>query len=193
MKNSATKILLYSFLISIVFSSCSFEKRVYRPGYRIEWRKNKSFSDEASNQKQNESEEQEINTTPNLQSIPLVDSITVISREQEQKIPQEQLDQKQNESEERVNPKENVSVEHIKNNLQEMVPLEKVEIIKDVHGITDSGGPNKGLYMMLLALLLFGLGLLLFLYAGLFGLIMFIIFSIAAAIYFIVGLFMLIF
>lgn len=197
MKSINLKLFCSTLLLLFFISSCTFEKRVYRPGYRIEWRKNKSFSDEASNQKQNESEEREINTTPNLQSIPLVDSITVISREQEiiieQKIPQEQLDQKQNESEVRVNPKENESVEHIKNNLQEMVPLEKVEVIKEVQGISDSGGSNKGLYMILLALLLFGLGLIFFLYLGVFGLIMFIIFSIAAAIYFIVGLFMLIF
>lgn len=197
MKNSTAKIVLFLFLISMVLSSCTFEKRVYRPGYRIEWRKNKSFSDEVSQVKvkeqQQENLEQKKSIAYNLETFSDDDSLVVLGLEQEKEQVQERTYQHgQQKNNIQDNPVENEKINH-KENLQELVPSEKVEVIKDVQGIADSGGSNKGLYMILLALLLFGLGLIFFLYLGVFGLILFIIFSIAAAIYFIVGLFMLIF
>ena len=197
MKSINLKLFCSTLLLLFFISSCTFEKRVYRPGYRIEWRKNKSFSDEVSQVKvkeqQQENLEQKKSIAHNLETFSDADSLVVLSLEQEQQRSNQQEQQQQQQKNNSVDNPVEIKKINREENLQEMVPLEKVEVIKDVQGISDSGGSNKGLYMILLSLLLFGLGLIFFLYLGVFGLILFIIFSIAAAIYFIVGLFMLIF
>jgi hypothetical protein len=54
------KILWATFLIAFLFSNCSIDKRLYRPGFHIEWRNNKTaISDNSAieNPKQNSKEE----------------------------------------------------------------------------------------------------------------------------------------
>lgn len=66
--------------------------------------------------------------------------------------------------------------------------LIKQALKKAVTDNSHEGGFRKGLLMILLALLLFGLGYLFYTSLGVLGLIFYIIFGIAAAIYFIAGL-----
>lgn len=58
------KLCIYSFLIAVVFPSCTIEKRKFQPGYHFEWQGGlKSLS-----QKNNKEEKQETNPIAELQS-----------------------------------------------------------------------------------------------------------------------------
>lgn len=195
-------ILKWGFVVGFIvvsISSCTFEKRVYRSGYRIQKKhsigKNESFSEKSENHNKSE-----IDITENTNESVVIETNELFNNTSDSVI-------RPNTS---LASGSTITIENSKSSNTEItsnyISISENETLKTEHeqnlpesnlinnqGIQKSDrGVGYGIVMIVIALLLFGIGLLFNSVLGVFGLILFIIFAIAAAIYFLIGLFVLI-
>jgi hypothetical protein len=190
------------FLFIGIISSCTLEKRLYRSGYYIECRKNKgttspelAIPDYSTNEKTKKSTDSEITEIDlnNVVSSSEVEHYNIISSDRQ--------------AEKYVCPSEIKSIHNnfslIENGLgnkQEIITVSDIltkNVVKNIESTfqkkDDDTDRGKGIYMMLIALALFGLGYLFYSLLGTIGLVFFWIFGIGAGIFFLLGLLYVIF
>lgn len=185
------KLLCLCFSVSIIFCSCSIQKRVHRPGYAIEWNSGKRIGhtrketapgktplSRTAKQQQTENAAEEF--------IP-VGELTVLNPDKAGDPFTKPADVKITRQARQL-PLGNVKVTHSKPLL---VKHKHAEQYQPLHQTNDDK-IVKGLLFVLVALLLFGLGLIFALFLGLFGVVFLLIFSIAAVIFLVFGLLMMI-
>ncbi len=181
MRNFKT-LVLYTFIVLLLPVSCTIEKRVHRNGYHIEWKqKNHAVPSEESSEKTTSISENERNS---LNEISNEDDLSMV--------------RKQNSFTNEIEPTAEVSLQgEEKEKTLDINPVNgDVKPVVKTKSKDNSLNPynksdNKrktGIFMMLVALALLGLAYVFLLYLGVFGLILFWIFGIGAAVYFIIGL-----
>lgn len=181
-------LILISFAFSIIFNSCSIEKRVHRSGYHIEWRSKHSVS-----------------STPNpkvKEELPIVEN-KVFNKDKENHTSDRVEDSENSHTDIHLpviseNTNTTVTENHItidypsdiNKQIQTTSEIKSksnpVNVNESMKGLGDSG--KSGWFFIVAALLLFLLAWVFYVYLGIFGIILGLIFVIGAGIYFIVGL-----
>lgn len=181
--------LFITFLTVVLFiSSCSIEKRMHRPGYHIEWKKsyqdiNQEGTDKNPFVEEAQSSTPIVNQDFTIDPIENPDSYNLIQQNAGTEKPETEVEMNA-----AASSNENVSTT-IENGKESILKKSIIKAEKKGNPFQDSDNKRaKGIYMMLLALAFFALGYLFFTILGVFGLILFWIFGIAAAIYFVIGL-----
>ncbi|MDP2385829.1 MAG: hypothetical protein Q8M29_05630 [Bacteroidota bacterium] len=179
----------------IILSSCTSEKRIYRPGYSINWKKSRSTAKESKIININA---QGSDTFIAKQGEPASLPQTKVSETDFSKLNKKELTSPIGNSaftstgskSDRVNNR-HTSIKGFTTDHKTILdsPHKKVQpaIYAKSKGDSGSGGVVKGILMIVLGFVLLGLGYIFYTSLGVFGTILFLIFGIAAVIYFIAG------
>lgn len=185
--------VLLGLLLLFLSDSCTVEKRIHRRGYHIEWRnKNQSAGTVGENKKSSneirvenqlyrlessENELSEITGNNALENEITDNSEPILTSQTEGRFLDNAIQKEQNFASDAMihDQSEDKAGESVRSERQ------------------GSGGFKRGLYMLIMGLLLIGLGYLFYSLLGVFGLILFIIFGIGGGIMVIIGIIQMIF
>ncbi len=185
--------VLPSLLLLFLTDSCTVEKRIHRRGYHIEWRnKNQSTgtvgeSRGSSNEIRVETQSREVVSSANELS-EVLSSKAVKNEIIDNPVEMRTLNGETEILENAILKDQNFTADAIIYNQSEDKAADKAQSEKQ-----SSGGFKRGLYMLIMGLLLIGLGYLFYSLLGVFGLILFIIFGIGGGIMVIIGIVQMIF
>ncbi len=192
------QLILLGMAVSMILNSCSVEKRVYRPGFHIEWnqsKNNRNLPDESfketgqvAEQAQNASEISSENKMGS-QNNSAHDFKNTHSNEADKIIESSSSEKNVVVKNEPISnaPAHSFSETDVK------LSTQKNNSVKNEFNPTNEfGGGKSGWFMLIMGLILIGIGFLFQSFLGVFGLILFIIFGIGGAIYFIAGVIILI-
>lgn len=191
-------LLVIGMLFSMILNSCSIEKRIYRSGYHIEWKRFKhvqevqelSSTEKALNKEsetklvisRNDLVAQEINTESVSEIVPSDTELT-------------NSEKSVSNYETKMDRKDNSLVPSASESDREMgYSLSQKETFNStVHGALKGFSEGKsGVLMLIIGLVLLGLAWVFYTYLGIIGLIFAIIFGIGGAVYIIAGIIMMI-
>lgn len=192
--------LMKSFLVigivfSMILNSCSIEKRVHRSGYHIEWhhskqdKNNQDISDVKETEPAVENvnlskvkEENEINGSENSATTLLDTGIGSENRKMEISTSKPDL-LKNNEA---VSEAESKSASEVVSKSKSKSKNHSIQ--SEYNNMQGFGEGKSGIFLLIVGLIMLGLAWVFYAYLGIIGLIFAIIFSIAGAIYLIVGI-----
>lgn len=175
-------------ILVLLLGSCSIQKRVHRPGYAIEWnlckRTNNEHKQSTRNKKSiNKTEPQQAETP--AEEFVETQELASLHTSPENLQPAVTYQAKTTVQVKKVAPQKSAT------NTYKSKTTKAVKQYKPARQ-TDSDHIIKGLLFILVALLLYGLGLIFVSVLGLFGVVFLLIFSIAAIVFLVIGLIMMI-